>query len=93
MAAKGTRYLIDRIDQKLGGIEKELKFDKVVISIGLGILIIAAIILFCVVDSYPVLAIFSALFFMFGLFLIYTMAKEYIRDLKRLRAQNVQKGK
>ena len=93
MNAKETRYLIDRIDQKLGGIEKELKFDKVVISIGLGILIVAAIIFLCAVDSHPVLAVFSALAFMFGLFLTYTMAKEYSGDLKRFRAQNTPKGK
>lgn len=88
MKAKGSRYLIDKIDRRLGGIEKELKFDKIVILVGLGIMIISALIFGFVIDSHPVLAIFSAMAFMFGLFLTYMMVKEYIGDLKRFKAQN-----
>jgi lipopolysaccharide export LptBFGC system permease protein LptF len=82
--SRATRFLIDRIDSKLGSVEKELKFDKIAIGVGLGIMVIFAFVLGLVVNSSPALAILCLILIMFGFFLAYVMVKEYIDDRKKL---------
>ncbi len=82
--SRATRFLIDRIDSKLGSVEKELKFDKIAIGVGLAIMVIFAFVLGLVVNSSPALAILCLILIMFGFFLAYVMVKEYIDDRKKL---------
>ena len=82
--SRATRFLIDRIDSKLGSVEKELKFDKIAIGVGLGIMVFFAFVLGLVVNSSPALAILCLILIMFGFFLAYVMVKEYIDDRKKL---------
>lgn len=87
MKSKGSRFLIDKIDSKLGSVEKELKFDKAVIFVGVGIVVISAFVLGIFINSHPVLALLSTMALMFGFFLSYTMVKEFLSDLKRYQSQ------
>ena len=82
--SRATRFLIDRIDSKLGSVEKELKFDKIAIGVGLAIMVISAFVLGLAVDR-PALAVLCLMLIIFGFFLAYVMVKEYIDDLKKAK--------
>ncbi len=82
--SRATRFLIDRIDSKLGSVEKELKFDKIAIGAGIAIMVIFAFVLGLVINR-PALAILCLMLIIFGLFLAYVMVKEYIDDLKKVK--------
>lgn len=84
---KETRLIINKIDARLGNVEKELKFDKIAIFSGLGLATICAILLYIFIDNHPILALFLALLLFFGLCVAYTMTKEYFDDLKRFKSQ------
>jgi len=87
MKTRNTRFLIDKIDNKLGSVEKELKFDKIIILVGLGCMILSAFVMGITINSHPALAVASTLVFMFGMFLAYAMVKEYYNDLKKYNSQ------
>lgn len=86
--SREARFLIDKIDAKLGSVEKELKFDKIAIAVGIGIAILCVILMLILADNHPVLTLFLGLIVIFGLCIAYTMAKEYFDDLKRFKAQS-----
>lgn len=83
--SKGTRYIIDRIDNKLGSVEKELKFDKIAMGIGLGIMALFAFLMGVTLSSHPAIAIVFLMFAMFGFMLFYVMFKEYLADLRKAK--------
>ena len=78
-----TRFIIDKIDSKLGSVEKELKFDKIAIAVGILLLVIFCVVLALCADSHPVIFIISILMIIFSAALIYVMFKEYLADLKK----------
>lgn len=80
-----ARLIIDKIDAKLGSIEKELKFDKIAIAVGVGLVILGLILLPILAESHPLLTIFITLVIIFGGSIAYTMIKEYRDDLKRFK--------
>ena len=84
--SREDRFLIDKIDAKFGSVEKELKFDKIAIAVGIGVAILCVILMFILADSHPVLSLFLGLIVILGLCIAYTMAKEYFDDLKRFKA-------
>ena len=86
--SRATRFLIDRIDSKFGNVEKELKFDKIAIGVGLSIMVIFAFVLGLVVNSSPALAVLCLMLIIFGFFLAFVMVKEYIKDLKKKDRKN-----
>ena len=88
MNYRSRRFLIDRIDEKFGNVEKELKFDKIAIGGGLAIMVIFAFVLGLVVNSSPALAVLCLMLVIFGFFLALVMVKEYIRDLKKKDRKN-----
>lgn len=85
---KGSRFLIDAIDRRLGSIEKELKFDKIMIVIGILCTVIPAVLMSIVSETAPKLSILLLIVAMFGIVLIITMTKEYISDLRRSKTEN-----
>lgn len=87
---KGSRFLIDAIDRRLGSVEKELKFDKVMIILGVLLTVIPAFFVQMVAERSPKLSILLLIVAMFGIVLIITMTKEYITDLHRSRTNNNQ---
>lgn len=78
-----TRFIIDKIDTKLGSVEKELKFDKIAIVVGLVLLVIFCVVLALCADSHPVLFVISILMIIFSAALTFVMVKEYQADLKK----------
>ena len=78
---RNSRFLIDKIDAKLGSTEKELKFD--IAAIVLGIIMMIAGILLVLLITKPAVAVFSIFVEMIGISLVYVMTKEYFNDLKR----------
>lgn len=85
---KGSRFLIDAIDRRLGSVEKELKFDKIMIVIGILCTVIPAVLISIVSETAPKLSILLLIVAMFGIVLIITMTKEYISDLRRSKTEN-----
>ena len=80
---KGGRFLIDAVDRRLGSVEKELKFDRIMIIIGVLCAVVPAILMPVVVEKAPKLSLLLLVIAMFGIVLIITMTKEYINDLKK----------
>jgi hypothetical protein len=80
---KGSRFLIDAIDRRLGSVEKELKFDRIMILIGVLCAIVPAMLMPVVVEKIPKLSLLLLVVAMFGIVLIITMTKEYINDYKK----------
>lgn len=85
---KGSRFLIDAIDRRLGSVEKELKFDKIMIVIGILCTVIPAVLMSIASETAPKLSILLLIVAMFGIVLIITMTKEYISDLRRSKTEN-----
>lgn len=79
---KATRFIIDRIDKKLGSVEKEISFDKAVILACL-VVIAAEGVLILLSTSFPffrIPALVGVFFAAFGIFLIPVMTKELKDD-------------
>lgn len=85
---KGSRFLIDAIDRRLGSVEKELKFDKIMIVVGILCAVIPAVLMSIFAETSPKLSIILLIVAMFGIVLIITMTKEYISDLRRSKTEN-----
>lgn len=78
-----NRWILDRIDKRLGSVEKEIKFDKILIIVGVILTIVFAVLLFFSVEKMSRLAILWVLMTMFGIVLTITMVREYLYDRKR----------
>jgi hypothetical protein len=83
MDSKGHRFLIDKIDSKLGSVDKELKFDKVAIAVGVVLLIAFILVLIFCTEARPLLTVVSILVIIFASYLTYFMINEYLADLKK----------
>lgn len=84
---RSRRFLIDRIDERLGDVEKEKKFDLIMVAVGIAILLAGVLLIsFChTPGNWVVLFIFMI---MAGLALTYVMTKEYFDDCKKAKLQN-----
>lgn len=80
---RANRFIIDKIDKRLGSIEKELKFDRIMILVGIVLAIVPAVLISFTADKALKLSLLLLILSMFGIVLIITMTKEYISDLKR----------
>lgn len=82
MSKRLSRFLIDKVDKCLNDIEKEKKFDILMIVVGITVFIIGlSIVVFPHVHKG---LFFLGLFFLLsGFVLIYVMTKEYISDCKK----------
>lgn len=85
MNYRSRRFLIDEIDERLGGVEKELKFDKAVIAVGIVLLVAFSVVLALCASTHPVLCVVSIMMIIFSAALIVLMVKEYLEDLKKLK--------
>lgn len=84
MSKRLSRFLIDKVDEKLGDIEKEKKFDIIMIVIG-DILFVIGLLLVSVCKSGNSILFIGLVFLMLGLILSYVMTKEYIADCKKAK--------
>lgn len=80
---RANRFIIDKIDKRLGSIEKELKFYRIMILVGIVLAIVPAVLISFTADKALKLSLLLLILSMFGIVLIITMTKEYISDLKR----------
>ena len=81
---RSKRFLIDSIDERLGNVEKEKKFDLIMVAVGV-VLIIAGILLIALNKEPSKLAVLYIFMIMLGVFLAYAMTKEYIDDCKKAK--------
>lgn len=80
---KASRFLIDRIDQRLGNVDKEIKFDT--IAIAFGIFLTIAGILMCSLGGSLHAGLFALgiILCMSGTAIMYVLTKELISDIKK----------
>lgn len=84
MNYRSNRFLIDKIDERLGSVEKELMFDKIVIGVSVVLLVAFVVILALCSNVHPALSIISILMIIFSASLAIYMTKEYFDDRKKL---------
>lgn len=87
--SRGSRFLIDKIDAKLGGTKNELKFDIAVAVLGL-LMIVGGAVALCLGDNNSAKAVLPLMLIMIGLSFTYVMIKEFISDFRRYRKENIQ---
>ena len=90
---RATRFIIDKVDAKLGDVEKEIKFDKIVIGICLCIIALEIILLAFSSESgrLTVPTIVGAILAAFSICALPIMIKELKNDkekAKRLSDEN-----
>lgn len=85
---RASRFLIDKIDECLGSVEKEIKFDIAVVIAGIA-LTVAGMIGF-VIDNgrHPGFCTICLMLSITGVCFAYVMTKEYIADCKKEKSQN-----
>ena len=82
---RSSRFLIDKIDAKLGDVDKEIEFDKNMIYGSLGVIALEIILLALtsVSSFFNVPAIIGAFLAALAIFIIPVMAKELEDDKKK----------
>lgn len=84
---RSRRFLIDAIDERLGSVEKEKKFDICMIVLGIALICGGVIMAVSLSQAYPKIIILSLILSMMGVALSYVMTKEYIADWKKAKKQ------
>ena len=82
---KATRFLIDKVDNKLGSVEKEIRFDKAMIRGSLAVITleIILIVLASFFSVFGIPAIVGAFLAAIGLYVFFVMEKELRDDLAK----------
>ena len=80
---KANRFLIDKIDKRLGSLDKELKFDKIMIAIGVFLIVVPTILVQFTAEKSPKLSVLLLMLALVGIGITTTMVKEYLNELKR----------
>ena len=84
---RSRRFLLDAIDERLGSVEKEKKFDICMIVLGIALLGGGLATAATLSKDYPIIIILSLMLSMLGVALSYVMTKEYIADCKKAKRQ------
>ena len=82
---RSRRFLIDAIDERLGSVEKEKKFDICMIVLGIALLVGGLATAATLSKDYPIIIILSLILSIMGVALSYVMTKEYIADCKKAK--------
>ena len=79
---KATRFLIDKVDEKLGSVEKEIRFDKAMIAGSLSVIALEAvfIVLALFFSVFQIPAIIGAFLAAIGVYVFLVMEKELKDD-------------
>ena len=84
---RASRFLIDKIDERLGSVEKEIKFDIAVIIAGIA-LTVAGMTGFIIDNGkHPGFCTICLMLSIAGVCFAYVMTKEYISDCKKKKSQ------
>lgn len=84
---RSRRFLIDAIDERLGDVEKEKKFDLIMVAIGLALIVTGVLLLSLCISNHAWTAIIYLFMIMAGVALCYVMTKEYIDDCRKAKRQ------
>jgi uncharacterized membrane protein YiaA len=84
---RSKRFLIDAIDERLGDVEKEKKFDLIMVFVGLAMAVVGVLLLSVGITN-STWAALEIIMVMVGVALCYVMTKEYIDDCKKAKRQN-----
>lgn len=84
---RSTRFLLDIVDKKLGSVEREIKFDKWMIFIGVLIMTISGVLVWLCAGSHPALSVIFLVMVLFGISVIYIMIRELLDDKKKQKSQ------
>ncbi len=82
-----ARYWIDKIDAKLGDVDKEIKMDKTVIAISIGFIVFSAIIIL-LASIFPyrflvAIAVVSGFIAFLFLYILIIMVRELHDDIEK----------
>ncbi len=83
MDSEKRRFLIDAIDEKLGSVENELKFDAAMIAVGVALLVASLVVIALCAEAHPALTVVCILLVIFAAALTFFMVKEFLADLKK----------
>ena len=85
---RASRFLIDKMDERLGSVENEIRFDIAVVIAG--IVLTVAGISGIVIDNgnHPGVCAICLMLTITGVCFAYVMTKEYISDCKKEKSQN-----
>ena len=72
---KANRFLIDKIDKRLGSLDKELKFDKIMIAIGVFLIVVPTILVQFTAEKSPKLSVLLLMLALVGIGITKTMVK------------------
>ena len=88
MGKRASRFLIDKIDERLGSVEKEKRFDIALVIAGIALTV--AGISGIVIDNgnNPGVCAICLMLTITGVCFAYVMTKEYIADCKKEKSQN-----
>lgn len=87
MAKRLSRFLIDKVDERLGDVEKEKKFDIIMLIAGIIMALLGIIVVYINANDGSKTTIFVGLLLtMIGFVLAYVMTKEFIADCKKAQS-------
>lgn len=84
---RSRRFLIDAIDERLGSVEKEKKFDICMIVLRVALLCGGLVIAATLSQAYSKIIILSLILSMMGVAISYVMTMEYIADCIKAKRQ------
>lgn len=82
---RSHRFLIDKIDERLGDVRKEIKFD--IAAIIVSVILIAAASAFLCLASSKGFMVLALMILLAGVSLLYAMTKELISDYRRAKKE------
>lgn len=91
MSTRLSRFLINRVDKRLADIEKEKKFDIIMIVAGICVLLLGVSLVIFRNETSRMAVFFGVIAMMIGIALIITMTKEYIADCKKAKSAETTK--
>ncbi len=91
---RGSRFIIDKIDAKLGDVDKEIKFDKCMIYGSLGVIALEIILLALTTVSpfFNIPAIVGAFLSAMAIYIVPVMAKELEDDKRKAERMSGRKA-
>lgn len=91
MSTRISRFLINKVDKRLADVEKEKKFDIIMIVAGICVLLLGVFLVILHTETSRLAVFFGVIAMMIGITLIITMTKEYIADCKKAASSETTK--
>lgn len=82
MSKRLSRFLIDKVDERLGDVRKEKVFDLIMIAVGAVVTLVGIYVLLFRADAW-LMRVIGIFIIIAGCSLAYIMTREYIQDCKK----------